>query len=126
MNNLSLINLTRGKFPRLPLGKLKEKILGKKYALSVVFVGDKRAKALNKKYRGRNYSPDVLAFPLSKNSGEIFIAPKAALRQAALFGENAGKYTARLFIHGLLHLKGYEHGSKMECEEESIKREFVL
>ena len=59
---------------------------------------------------------------LSDKSGEIFIAPKAASRQAALFGEPTAKYIGRLFIQGLLHLKGYRHGSKMEHEERKILR----
>jgi len=122
MNHLSLTNLTRGELPRLPFRKITEKILSKKYSLSVVFTGNKRAARLNKKYRGKNYAPDVLAFPLSDKSGEIFIAPKAASRQAALFGEPTAKYIGRLFIHGLLHLKGYRHGSKMEHEERKILR----
>jgi len=55
MNHLSLTNLTRSELPRLPFRKITEKILSKKYSLSVVFTGNKRAARLNKKYRGKNY-----------------------------------------------------------------------
>ena len=53
--------------------RMKEKILGKNYILSVVFVGKKRSQMLNKIYRGINKPTDILSFPIDKKEGEIFI-----------------------------------------------------
>jgi len=55
------------------LETIKESILGKKYELSLVFIGDKLSKKLNKNYRQKDYGANILSFPLDKNSGEIFI-----------------------------------------------------
>ncbi len=59
-------------FNNLPFEKIKDDILGKKYELSIVLVGKKRGRTLNKKYRNKDYATDVLSFEISKNSGEIF------------------------------------------------------
>ena len=72
------INTTlKKKYSFLPtkkkLGEIKENILGKKYTLSLVFIGDKLSKTLNQDYRQKDYGANILSFPLDKNSGEIFI-----------------------------------------------------
>lgn len=108
----------------LLLGKIKKHVLGTKYELSVVFVGDARSKTLNKKYRKKNKPTNVLAFPLNKTSGEIVINVPLARRECSRFGTNAGKHILYLFIHGCLHLKGYEHGGTMECEEDRTRTRF--
>lgn len=59
---------------------------------------------------------NVLAFPLSKTSGEIVICKAAAKPYTADF----------LFIHGLLHLKGYKHGGIMEREEAKLIKKFGI
>lgn len=113
----NLSNLTKGKVYNLPFVNIKNEILGHKYNLSLVFIGERRSKKLNIKYRNKNKSGNVLSFPLSKNEGEIFITPKRAQREAHLFGKTNKDFIGFLFIHGLLHLKGMEHGSKMEEAE---------
>ena len=68
-----------------------------------------------KKVRTRKTS-NVLAFPLSKASGEILICKTAAK-----------PYTpAYLFIHGCLHLKGLKHSATMEREERRFLKRFGL
>lgn len=53
--------------------KIKNKILGEKYDLSLVFIGEKLSKTLNKKYRNKNYQANILSFSIDRNIGEIFI-----------------------------------------------------
>jgi len=85
---------------------LKEKVLGSRYNLSLVFCGPTLARKLNRERRNKDETANVLSFPLTKNFGEIFIkVPTADFS------------VGHLFIHGLLHLKGFKHGSKMESEE---------
>lgn len=91
--------------------KIKNKVLGEKYELSVAFVGDSTMKRLNEDYRKKLWSANVLSFSLSKNEGEILINKKYAKNK---------KYAARLFVHSLLHLKGLGHGRKMDSEERKI------
>ena len=110
----------------IPFVSIKEKILGKKYALSLVFIGDDKAKKLNLSHKNKNYPTNVLAFPLDKNEGEIFINLVRAERDHKKYEQNLKKHVAYLFIHACLHLKGYEHGSTMEDEEKKILRQFHL
>lgn len=99
---------------------LKNKILGKNYELSVVFTNSLLSRRLNRTYRGKNKSADVLSFPLSKNSGEIFIDLDTAKKEAPLFDMSFKKFVKFLFIHGLLHLKGMRHGATMERTEQKL------
>lgn len=82
--------------------------MGEKYELSLVFCGPALSKRLNKTYRDKDHATNVLSFPISKTSGEIFI-DLATLK---------GFSVKHLFIHGCLHLKGMEHGAKMEKLEQ--------
>jgi len=121
------INKTiKGKPPCLPFLKIKEAVLGKKYDLSLIFIGSTRSKTLNKIYRNKDKPANVLSFPLSKTEGEIFIDLKEASRNSKNFDRKYKNFIALLFIHGLLHLKGFAHGSKMESEEENIIKKFNL
>ncbi len=93
---------------------IKEEILGKDYELSLVFCKDTLSRKLNRIYRGKDKPTNVLSFPLSKKSGEIFINTNRL----------DGFSPTYLFIHGLLHLKGMQHGVKMENEEKRILKLF--
>ena len=114
-NNVEIRFMTRRnlKVSRLRLCAIKEKVLGKKYDLSIVFAGEKRMRNLNKKYRKKDKTASVLSFPLSSHSGEIFI-------------NSAEKNIQYLFIHALLHLKGFQHSSTMESEERKIGKFFKI
>lgn len=111
-------------YPRLPYVEVKDMILGKKYELSLTFVGETRGRAINKSSRNKSYTPNVLSFPLTKEAGEIYITPAIAKREARRFGHSYKVHTLYLFIHGLLHLKGYDHGDVMEKLEEKYLRHF--
>lgn len=122
----NLKNTTKGKLPRLPFVHMKDAVLGEKYELSLLFVGDKKARELNKKYRGKTYAPNILSFPLSKTSGEIVINPNTAKKEAKDFDRTFENFIGFLFIHGLVHLKGFDHGSRMEKAETKIRKKFRI
>lgn len=125
-DNFSLINKTKGKLPRLPFVLMKEEILGKEYDLSLAFINDAESKALNMKHRGGDYIPNVLSFPLDKTSGEIFINPREAKRQTKSFDRTPENMIGFLYIHGLCHLKGMTHGSKMDKAEAEFREKFGI
>lgn len=125
-DNFSVRNLTKGKPPRLPFKLAKNLTLGEKYDLSLVFVSESESKSLNKKYRGKDKPANVLSFPLSKNAGEMVICLKEARRDAPRFNMGYPSFVALLFIHGLLHLKGMRHGSKMEGKEKEILKKLII
>lgn len=122
--NFEVTIKTKGKLPSLPFENIKNEILGKKYILSLVFIGDTRSKKLNEKYRGKKKPANVLSFQLEKNEGEIFINPNQAERDSKKFDTTKSKFIGFLFIHGLLHLKGCSHGSTMEGMEKTLKKKF--
>lgn len=118
--------MTKGKLPRLSFAVMKDKILGKNYNLSVAFVPKSESKKLNKIYRNKDYPTDILAFPLNKKEGEIVINLDVAKKKAEEFGKSEKFYLNFLFIHGLLHLKGMDHGSTMERKEQALLRFFGI
>lgn len=124
MKSFSFINGTRGKTPRVPFSDIVQKILGSSYELSVVVVGDKRMRRLNRTYRKKDETTDILAFPLSKSSGEIVLNVRAAYKKSKQFRLSEKNYLTYVFIHGTLHLKGYEHGRTMERLEDTWCRRF--
>src|ERR1035437_553869 len=119
-------NTTKGKAPVLPFERIKNAVLGKSYDLSLVFVGDAVSKKLNYIYRQKNKPTNILSFPLSKKEGEIFINLKLARAEANKIGKKYANYVGFLFIHGLLHLKGYDHGKTIEGLEEKYLKRFTL
>ncbi len=97
--------------------KIAKKILPKDYELSVVFASDKLALSLNKQYRKKDYIPNVLSFPYSKKSGEIFLNLKQIKKDAKKFGITEKECEKYMLIHALLHLKGLKHSAKMNEQE---------
>lgn len=120
------LNSTIKSYPKHPYREIKEAILGKEYDLSLNFIGRKRAERLNRDYRQKTYAPNVLSFPLTPETGEIFICPEVALPEAAEFHLTPTGYVGFLFIHGLLHLKGYDHGATMEKLERQFCKRFSI
>lgn len=121
----SLSHTTRF-YPKLPYRAIAENIMGSSYELSLVFVGDIKSLSLNKMYRKKTYIPNVLCFPLTKKSGEIFINPTQAKREAPSHRMNVHNYIGYLFIHSLLHLKGYQHGDRMKKAEARYSKLYGL
>lgn len=113
----------RTEHPRFPYAAIKDAVLGKDYDLSLVFVGDKLSRELNKKHRGKTYAPNVLSFPYGKIEGEIFINLRTAAKEAKKLKTTFKKRVALLYVHGLYHLKGLDHSDHMEAmEQETLKR----
>ena len=125
-SRFAITQTIKGKLPRLPFKRMKNDIVGKHYTLSTAFVGDTRAATLNRTYRGKHTPANVLSFSLSKNEGEIIINPHQAKRDAKQFNMSKKQFVGYLFIHGLLHLKEYAHGSKMNREEERLLKKFDI
>ncbi|MEI6296082.1 MAG: rRNA maturation RNase YbeY [bacterium] len=117
-------NKTRSDILKIGYEKLADFALGENYELSLVFVGKKFIRNLNFKYRQKDKATNILSFPLTKTEGEIFICPLIAKAEANKINETFQEYFKYLFIHGITHLKGFDHGSKMEEEEERIRKNF--
>lgn len=123
---LTITNTTKGKLPLLPFAKMADAVLGKEYDCSLVIVGSKKSQELNREYRGKDNPTNILSFPLDKNEGEIFLDLKKARADAVNFERSYTNFIGFLFIHGLLHLKGLDHGAKMENAEKKIRILFKI
>ena len=121
---LSILNTTRHT-PRISFEEIARGILGAKYDLSLVLMGNHLARRLNREHKGKDTPTNVLSFPLTKQSGEIFLNLRRAEKDAKRFGHTKKKHTAFLFIHGCLHLKGHKHGKDMEKLEEKYLERFT-
>lgn len=114
-----------GTLPRVPFLAVKNKILGVSYELSIAFVPSSKARALNIRYRKRDYVPNTLAFPLSKKSGEITLCASELRKQYKNFDMNYDTFVLFIIIHSMLHLKGYAHSSTMERKERELLKKFT-
>jgi len=91
--------------------------------LSLAFVVKEEIKKLNKKFRGKNKATDVLSFELGEGDvfGEIVICPAVVKENAEKYGVTVKTEMIRMFIHGILHLCGYDH--ERSKKEEKIMEE---
>lgn len=84
---------------------------------AIIFVSDRKMRALNKNYRGKNATTDVLSFPFEaeeferaeNNLGDIFISLEQSARQSAENKLDFETEIKQLILHGVLHLCGYDH-----------------
>ncbi len=121
-----IINTTKAKLPRLAFAQMKDAVLGKDYELSVTIVSKKKIQELNKKYRNKDVPTDILSFPLGDAAGEIYINTQMTRLEAQNFDRPYENFFAFLFIHGLVHLKGFDHGSTMESIEARFRKQFGI
>ncbi len=124
--NFHITNTTKAKLPVFDFAKMKEAVLGKKYELSVIIINKQGIKALNKEFREINEPTDILSFPLSNSFGEMYINPEMTKLEAKKFDRSYENFFAFLFIHGLVHLKGFDHGSTMENIEARFRKQFGI
>lgn len=122
--NLNIINSNKEELFPFPFDSAKDFVLGKEYKLNLIFVDSQKMLELNSKYRNLNHSTDILSFPLEIDSGEIYMCIDEAKKEAPKFDRNLDTFIPFLFIHGLVHLKGYDHGSKMESIEAEAREKF--
>jgi probable rRNA maturation factor len=98
---------------------------------SVAFISDRRMIELNKFFRGKDSTTDVLSFPHepdefdpdTNNLGDIVISVEQAQRQAKENKLTLENEIKQLMLHGLLHLCGYDHETD---KGEMNKRELEL
>lgn len=94
-------------------------------SVELYFIKDAKIRQINNKYRHINKPTDVISlsylekndFPGENLLGEIFISLDTAKRQAQENGNTLKEEILFLFIHGLLHVFGYDHENKTKKEE---------
>ncbi|MDE2008996.1 MAG: rRNA maturation RNase YbeY [Candidatus Omnitrophica bacterium] len=104
----------------------KLKGVNKARCLSIVFVGPKRMRAINKKYLEHDYVTDVLTFDLGKGVAEIIICPLMARVNARVCQTTTGREIILYVIHGILHLAGFDdHRPKDIIRMRRMERELL-
>lgn len=123
---------TRARVRRL-LGRARRATGDRAREVSVLFCGDRLMAGLNRRWRGKDRSTDVLAFPAEAVAegflGDIVISLPYATRQARRRGESRAREVDRLLLHGYLHLLGYDHETdrgEMEALEERLRKRFGI
>lgn len=124
--NVTVTKKTKGKLPRLPFLDMKNAVLGKRYELSVVYAGAAETRRLNRIYRKKDKTANILSFPLGKQNGEIYMNEREIKKSERAFGLKGEKLLAFFLLHGLVHLKGMPHGSKMEKTEARFRKRFLI
>ena len=82
----------------------------RKGALTILLSNDKRLKALNCDFRGKDKPTNVLSFPQGGDYlGDVAIAYGVTSKEAKASGKKLIDHAAHLAVHGVLHLLGYDH-----------------
>ena len=127
MSGFSIVNETRAGIPvEARFRAIKKAALGTDYDLSLIFTTPAKIAKLNLIYRDKKTPTDILSFPISKKEGEIYICQSEARKEAQKFDRPYANFILFLFIHGCVHLKGYEHGATMERIEAKLRKRFKV
>ena len=101
--------------------------------LGILFVGDQRMRGLNRRYRGKDRTTDVLAFAMREAPhssagllGDVVIAVPTAARQAKQGQRSLDEELAVLLVHGILHLCGYDHERSEKEARRMYRRERMI
>ncbi|MBI2023922.1 rRNA maturation RNase YbeY [Candidatus Giovannonibacteria bacterium] len=117
---LTFVRMTRAKTPFLPYEKALRKMFGKKYELDLIFATPSYMKKISTIYRNIPKSTNVLSFNIDSGHGQIVLEPDFIKKELLKYNRSYKKHLWALYIHGLLHLKGYSHGKKMEVLENKL------
>lgn len=108
------IPVARGRVERVVVSVLRAERVGEA-EVSVTFVTNRRMAALNRRHLGHAGATDVISFgfaPVAEGApvtGDIYIAPAVARRNALAHGAGIREELLRLVVHGTLHVLGHDH-----------------
>lgn len=103
-------------------------------AIGVRIVNEAESAGLNERYRGKHGPTNVLAFPFeaprgisTDTLGDLIICAPIVNREARMQGKSESAHWAHMIVHGIMHLRGYDHqtsreASVMERRETAILR----
>lgn len=109
-------------------------------SLTIAFVRDLAIRNLNLEFRGKDSATDVLSFPAfdqhendspaaeDQSLGDVVISTDTALVQAREAGHSFERELSELLIHGVLHLRGFDHETdkgEMNRIELSLRRKLL-
>jgi len=99
------------------------RVAGLKGIVNILLTSSAEMKSLNRRFRGKDKPTDVLSFPANPDArkqfaGEIAISAEIATKNALSLGHSPADEVKILVLHGVLHLRGYDH----ECDNGQMAR----
>ncbi len=108
-------------FEKRELEKSLKKIFPEEdFVVNVVFVSKEKIRKLNQKLRDKDEVTDVLSFTVSPEVSEIYLCPEYIKKNS----DDFEKEVLRMIVHGILHIKGYEH--KHYFDEKNLNEEMFF
>jgi probable rRNA maturation factor len=136
-SHINSLRVDRARLLRLAQAVLSE--VGESSAdLGLSFIGDRRMRGLNRRFRGKDRSTDVLAFAarearmppatrrLPRPLGDVVISVPTAMRQAKEGQRSLDEEIVALLVHGILHLCGYDHERSNDEAHRMQRREWMV
>ena len=107
---------------------------GLKGRVDVLLTSSAEMQSLNRRFRAKNKPTDVLSFPVETAAakslaGEIAVSAEIASKNARTLGHSPAEEVKILVLHGLLHLRGYDHecdNGQMARREKQLRAQFHL
>ena len=118
-----------------------QRAVGFEGEIDVLLADDATLRRLNRSFRGKDKSTDVLSFPAGPTTvffgepggpelaGDLAISLETAARQAQQFGHSLRYEVRVLLLHGVLHLAGFDHENddgEMAAREAELRRRLGL
>ena len=111
----------------------KYRFVKKKISLTILLSNNKNIKKLNKKFRNKNKTTDILSFPSEKRIdikkspyiGDIIVSYEFMDKPKNLSTPEFKNKISKIFIHGFLHLLGYDHIKLKDFKEMLIEEEKI-
>jgi probable rRNA maturation factor len=102
--------------------------------MAVILVNAQKMRSLNKKFRGKDKTTDVLSFAegeslvkeKKKSLGDVVICLSEAKKNARTYKRPVEKEVALLFVHGLLHTAGYDHATTADRAHMFERQDSIL
>lgn len=101
--------------------------------LVIRLVDEAESRTLNKQYRGMDKSTNVLSFPFEalpgvncNHLGDLVICTPVVQREAAKQAKVPDHHWAHMVVHGVLHLRGYDHCEQRQADEmEALEKQIL-
>ena len=124
----SALRFSRSETQRVVAGVIRHEKKKLKF-VSVVFVGSRFIRRVNKNFLKHDYVTDVISFPLQDDVGadaEIYINLDRAKSQAKEYKVSFRQEVLRLVVHGILHLLGYNDKTAVQKRRMQIREDIHL
>ena len=97
--------------------------------VAIRLVDEDEGQRLNNEYRGKGHATNVLSFPYETEPllmGDLVLCPPVVAREAAEQGKSLAAHYAHLTVHGMLHLRGWDHENEGAAQAmEDMEREIL-